>query len=47
MLKARKKTNNYIFVCMIPFLELKVAKNGYYGNGVLFFAFEKILKNVF
>ena len=23
MLKARKKTNNYIFVCMVPFLELK------------------------
>ena len=40
MLKARKKTNNCIFVCMIPFLELKIAKNGYYENGALFFAWD-------
>ena len=23
MLKECKKTNNYIFICMVPFLELK------------------------
>ena len=34
------KTENCLFISMIPFLRLKTVRNGYYGNDGVFFAWD-------